>query len=162
MTVLTTLLQIVALVVVAGGVAKLVRPGPFAELLGTLGLPGGVLVARLAGAVEVALGAAAFVTGARWAAALLAAAYAVFAVTVVLARRNGAASCGCFGALDAPPSALHVATNLLSAAVAAAAAVVGTESLRTTLADQPAAGLPYLCAVGVAAYFVVRISLRRV
>lgn len=162
MTVLTTLLQIVALVVVAGGVAKLVRPVPFAELLATLGLPGGVLAARLAGVVEVALGAAAFLTGARWAAALLAAAYVVFAATVVLARRNGAASCGCFGVADAPPSALHVVTNLVSAAVAAAAAAVGTESLGATLADQPAAGVPYLLAVGVAVYFVVRISLRRV
>jgi hypothetical protein len=45
--------------------------------------------------------------------------------------------------------------------VAAAAAAVGADSLRATLADQPAAGVPYLVAVGVAVYFVVRISLRR-
>ena len=161
MTVITTLLQVVALVVVVGGVAKLVRPEPFSELLATLGLPGREAAARAAGVVEVALGLAAFVTGARWAAALLAVAYVVFAATVVLARRNGAASCGCFGAADAPPSGVHVATNLVSAAVAGAAAVVGTESLGASLADQPAAGVPYLVALGVAAYFVVRINLRR-
>jgi len=160
-TVLTTLLQVVALVVVVGGAAKLARPAPFADLLTLLGLPGGDLSARLAGTVEVALGLAAFVTGARWAAALLSAAYLVFAATVVLARRRGAASCGCFGVADSPPSTLHVGTNLVSALVAASAAVVGAESLGATLADQPAAGLPYLVAVGVAVYFVVRINLRR-
>ena len=161
MTVLTTLLQVVALVVVVGGAAKLVRPGPFAELLDTLGAPGGVVTARAAGVVEVALGAVAFLTGARWAAALLAAAYLVFAGTVVLARRRGAASCGCFGAADAPPSTAHLVLNLVSAAVAAAAAAFGAASLGATLSGQPAAGVPYLVAVGVAVYFVVRISLRR-
>ena len=161
MTVLTTLLQVVALVVVAGGVAKLVRPAAFAELLATLGLPGGELAARATGVVEVVLGLAVFVTGARWSAALLAVAYLVFAGTVVLARRKGAASCGCFGAADAPPSSVHVGTNLVSAGVAAAAAVVGAESLSATLAGQPAAGVPYLVAVCVAVYFVVRINLRR-
>jgi hypothetical protein len=160
-TVLTTLLQVVAMVVVVGGVAKLVRPGPFADLLAVLGLPGGAVAARAAGVVEVVVGLAAFLTGARWSAALLAAAYLVFAVTVAMAERRGAASCGCFGAADAPPSGVHVVTNLVSAAVAAAAAAVGTESLRVTLADQPAAGLPYLVAVGAAVYFVVRINLRR-
>jgi hypothetical protein len=160
-TVLTTLLQVVSMVVVVGGVAKLVRPEPFAALLVILGLPGGAVAARLAGVVEVALGLAAFLTGARWSAALLAATYLVFAATVAMAERRGAASCGCFGAADAPPSGVHVATNLVSAAVAAAAAAVGTESLRVTLADQPAAGVPYLVAVGVAVYFVVRINLRR-
>ena len=161
MTVLTTLLQVVALVVVVGGAAKLVRPVPFAELLATLGLPGGALAARAAGAVEVVLGAAAFLTGARWAASLLAAAYLVFAGTVVVARQRGAASCGCFGAADAPPSTVHLVLNLVSAAVAAATAAVGAESLPATLSGQPAAGVPYLVAVGVAVYFVVRISLRR-
>lgn len=161
MTVLTTLLQVVALVVVVGGAAKLVRPAPFAALLSALGLPGGEAAARLVGAAEVALGAATFVTGARWAAALLALAYLVFAVSVVLARRHGAASCGCFGAADAPPSTVHVVLNLVSAGVAVAAAVVGAESLGASLADQPAAGVPYLAALGVAVYFVVRISLRR-
>ncbi len=160
-TVLTTLLQVVALVVVVGGAAKVVRPEPFAGLLATLGLPGGAVAARAAGAVEVALGGAAFLTGARWAAALLAVAYLVFVGTVVRARQQGAASCGCFGAADAPPSTVHVVLNLVSAGVAAAAAAVGADSLRATLADQPAAGVPYLVAVGVAVYFVVRISLRR-
>ncbi|MFM7064318.1 MAG: MauE/DoxX family redox-associated membrane protein [Actinomycetes bacterium] len=161
MTVLTTLLQVVALVVVVGGIAKLVRPHPFAALLGSLGVPGGAATARAAGMVEVALGAAAVVTGARWAAALLAAAYVVFALTVVVAQRRGAVSCGCFGVVDAPPSTLHVVVNLVSAGVAAAAAAVGSEPLRATLAEQPAAGLPYLAAVGVAVYFVVRLDVRR-
>ncbi len=160
MTVLTTLLQIVALVVVAGGTAKLVRPGPFAGLLGTLGLPGGALAARAVGLVELGLGLWALLTGSRAAAAVLAVLYLVFAATVVRARRAGAASCGCFGVVDAPPSTLHVVVNLVSAAVAGAAAAVGAESLRATLADQPAAGVPYLLAVAVAVYFVVRLDVR--
>ena len=160
MTVLTTLLQIVALVVVVGGTAKLVRPGPFAGLLDTFGMPGGALAARAVGLAELGLGAWAVVTGSRAAAVALAVLYLVFAGTVVLARRAGAASCGCFGVVDAPPSTLHVVVNMVSAAVAVAAAAVGAETLGATLADQPAAGVPYLLAVAVAVYFVVRLDVR--
>ncbi|MFM7061999.1 MAG: MauE/DoxX family redox-associated membrane protein [Actinomycetes bacterium] len=161
MTILTTLLQVVALVVVVGGAAKLVRPGPFAGLLATLGVPGGAATARGAGVVEVGLGLWAAVTGSRPAAAALAVLYLGFAATLVLARRAGATSCGCFGVVDAPPSTLHLVVNLVSAAVAAAAAAAGAESLRAVLADQPAAGVPYLLAVAVAVGAVVRLDVRR-
>ena len=75
---------------------------------------------RLLGCAEVAAGIGALVVGgpAAWAVALL---YLAFAVVVSRAVLAGAESCGCFGRLDAPPSLIHVAANLVMAAVSFAA-----------------------------------------
>jgi uncharacterized membrane protein YphA (DoxX/SURF4 family) len=155
MDLLTGAFQILAVVVIVGGAAKLVSPGAFRATLRSLGVPGGVVAARLAGVVEIGLGGAALVVGGRAWAAALAALYGVFTVVVVLARRTGAESCGCFGSVAAPPSSLHVVIDAASAVVAAAAAVVGVPSLVDVLADQPMAGAPYLVLVAVGAWLIV-------
>lgn len=155
MDVVTGVFQILAVVVVVGGAAKLVTPAAFATTLRTLGLPGGTVAARLAGLVEVALGTAALVLGGTATAAALAALYVVFTLVVVQARRRGAESCGCFGQVAAPPSVVHVVVNAASALLAAAAAAVGVAGLADVLADQPLAGVPYLVTVATGAWLVV-------
>jgi hypothetical protein len=120
------------LVLVVAGASKLAAPDQVAPTLAALRLAGparpgrvrGVGAARLVGAVEVALGIAALVLGGVALALGVAAAYLAFAVVVVLARRRGLGSCGCFGAHSAPPSWVHVAVNVGSAAVAVVAALL--------------------------------------
>ena len=79
------------------------------------------------------------ILGGRIAALVVAATYAVFTVVVVAARRAGAESCGCFGAVAAPPSTVHVVVNAASAVLALAAAVVGPGGAHRR-ARRPAAG----------------------
>jgi hypothetical protein len=155
MSVVTGAFQIVAVVIAVGGVAKIASPDGFSALLRTIGLPSGRLLARCSGVIEVALGVTATLAGGALAAGAVAAAYAVFAVAVIAARRSGAASCGCFGAVSAPPSIVHVVVNSVSAAIALVAVVAVPASLTDVLADQPLAGVPYLVAVAVGAWLVV-------
>lgn len=158
MDVLTAAFQVLAAVIVVGGLAKMASPDGFSSLLRTLGLPAGRGLSRASGVVEVVLGAAAIVLGGRAAALLVGLAYTAFAVVVVLARRSGAASCGCFGSVASPPSLVHVVVNAVSAAVAFAAAVVGPETLVDSLADQPLAAVPYLVTLATAVWLVVVID----
>jgi hypothetical protein len=44
---------------------------------------------------------------------------------VLVLRRRGAESCGCFGEITSPPSRTHLTFNVLAAATAAAHAVAG-------------------------------------
>ena len=85
--------------------------------------------------------------------ALVAVSYALFAVVVAAALRSGKpiSSCGCFGKVDTPPSALHVVLNVVAAGVAAGAVFVGASeiNLPDVLADQPLLGIPFLLLVAV-------------
>lgn len=155
MSVVTGAFQIVAVVIAVGGVAKIASPDGFSALLRTVGLPSGRLLARCCGAVEVALGVTATIVGGALAAGAVAAAYTVFTVAVAAARRSGASSCGCFGAVAAPPSKVHVVVNAASAVIALLAVVAVPASLSDVLSDQPLAGVPYLIAVAVGAWLVV-------
>lgn len=159
MTGLAVLVQLIAVVVAVSGATKLWSPRPFADLTSSVGVPVGTVGARLAGVVEIALGAWVLATGARLACAVLALAYLAFAAVVVVARRVGAPSCGCFGAATAPPSVVHVVLNLVSAAIAAVGAVAGdVADLATTLGDQAMAGVPYLILLGTGAWLVVALD----
>lgn len=108
-----------AVLLVVAGAAKLSRPQQgWTSLLGFGVRPA---LVRLAGTVEAAVGLAALcVAGlATWGVGLL---YAAFALIVWRGVLAGAGSCGCFGRLDAPPSWVHVAGNLVLAAASFAAA----------------------------------------
>lgn len=124
-------------VLVVAGASKLSEPSGTAAALAALGVPGGNAAARALGAVEVGLGLGGLAVGGRVLAAGVAMAYGFFAVVVLVARRRGLASCGCFGARSAPPSVVHVAVNALSAAVAAGAAVTGPVPVADALAAVP-------------------------
>jgi hypothetical protein len=141
---------VVAAVLVVSGVAKWITPAPTASLLAVLHLPASPWVARLLGVVEVTVGVAAVLVGGAVLAATVCALYLAFAGVVVMARRAGAPSCGCFGAGAAPPSSMHVWVNVASATVAAATIIVGG-TLIDLLRSQPASGVPFaiLMATGV-------------
>ena len=65
MTGLAVLVQLIAVVVAVSGATKLWSPRPFADLTSSVGVPVGTVGARLAGVVEIALGAWVLATGAR-------------------------------------------------------------------------------------------------
>lgn len=114
---------------------------------------------RVAGAVEAVLAGGAIVTGDPVLAGLVAASYLGFIgfVAIALARRLPIGSCGCFGKVDTPPSAVHIVVNLAAAAAAIAMATGESRGIASVLADQPLAGVPFLllAAVGTYAAFTV-------
>jgi len=134
------------LLVVAGG-AKLAVPKPTAVALAGVGRAtpdGGV---RAIGAVEIALGLAAALTGSAPIVTLVAATYVGFAGFVVAAWRRDSPSCGCFGTAGARPGWPHLIVDLALAIGSAGAALTGARSVRAVVADEPSSiGL-----VGVAA-----------
>lgn len=111
----------------AGGALKVVRPAFTARAMREMGLPASPAAVRAGALVELAVAAGALVGGGRPFAALIAASYAGFAAFVAAALRRGAplSSCGCFGADDTPPTAVHLVLNLAAAAVAGAVALTG-------------------------------------
>ncbi len=155
MDLLVAAFQVAAVVVVVSGVFKVASPAAFGATLSSLGLSAGRGVARVCGIAEVAVGGAALLFGGRVGSLVVAALYGVFCVVIVAARRSGVASCGCFGSVTAPPSALHVAVNALSGGVALLSAVVPPDPLIDVLEAQPLAGLPYLVLLASAAALVV-------
>jgi hypothetical protein len=144
---------IAAALLAFGGAHKALRPRDTAQALTAVGVrvpgvPAHILV-RAGGAAEVVVGVGALVTGGAVFAALVAASYALFAGFVVVALRADTpiSSCGCFGKVDTPPSAVHVVLDLGFAGVAAAAAFTGGVALPDVLADQPLAGVPFVMLV---------------
>lgn len=141
-------------VLATAGIAKLLRPDPTAGALRTARLPSTRTVVRALGGVEVGLGVAGAASGAPALAVLVAAAYLGFAAFVAGALRRAGMlqSCGCFGSPDVPATGLHVAVNVLAAAVALGSAAVGDVGLvDATGAD----GVLVAGLAGIAAYEVV-------
>jgi len=114
-----------ATLLAAGGAAKLVKPDGTARALREVGLPAPAAAVRIGAAAELAVAPGALAGGGRVLAALVAASYAGFALFVLAALRRGVplSSCGCFGASDTPPTAVHLALNIAAAGVAAAVAL---------------------------------------
>lgn len=135
-------------ILAVAGAAKLRTPAPTSGALRAMRLPSGTGAVRALGATELVL-AVAGLTGARWAAALVAVAYAGFAGFVLLALRRGGdlQTCGCFGSPDIPATGLHLVVDLGAAAVAAATAVASLPSLGATVGE----GATGLVVVGLAA-----------
>jgi hypothetical protein len=104
----------------AAGVAKTFRPADTASALRAAGIPASRALVRAGAAAEIGLAAWALAVPGPVTGALVAAAYAIFAVFVVVALRRGwaLASCGCFGRPDTPPTVAHAALNAGAAASA--------------------------------------------
>ena len=112
---------------------------------------------RVGGAVEVVIGIGALVVGGPVFAALVALSYLAFAGFVVLALRSGSpiSSCGCFGKVDTPPSAVHVVIDLVAVGVATTVAIAGdVVALPDVLADQPLLGVPFVVLAVTGIYLV--------
>jgi hypothetical protein len=142
-----------ALVLCAAGIAKLRSPAPAVAALQAVGVSprllrsAGRALVRCAALAELALGGWCAIAPSRPAAALLAAAYALFAgIAVLLVRRR--AACGCFGDERAPAS---LTQSMLSAAFAVIAALAATEPVHGAawILDRPP-GSAVAVSVGIA------------
>lgn len=139
------------------GVFKLARPVDTVGALRAAGLPASALAVRGLGLIEAVLAVAAVVTFERPVLLAVAAFYFAFAafVAVALARNTPLQSCGCFGRLDTPPSAVHVVLDLTAGLVVVLAAVGDIPDLSATLSDQPWAGAPFLLLAATCTYLCV-------
>ena len=145
-----------ALLLGVAGLLKVLTPGPTRIALRHAGLPDSTLAARTIGVGELAVTAVVIGWGGRVGAALLALAYlgfAAFSARVITATR-GRASCGCFGASDAPLTRLHVRVDLAIAAVALVAVVDPVPGLVTVARETPLAGIPFLAFTALLAWLV--------
>jgi hypothetical protein len=143
-------------ILVVAGVEKARRPRPTTQALYTAGLPGSDAGVRALGAAEIVIGAAALIRPAPWSAVAVATLYLLFAgvVTFLLVARPGAASCGCAGSKETPPSWLHVGMNLAASCIGVAAAVVGVPSLVNTISTLGLAALPAAIGLVTAGWLV--------
>ena len=148
-SILTVTAFVAAGLLVAAGVAKVVRPLSTARAMYAAGLPGHQALVRGIGLAEVGVGSWFLLAPSGPAGAALAAMYLAFAgfVGFLLLVAPGTASCGCAGASDVPPSVIHLALNTLAAAAAAAAALDPPTGLAKTLAALGVASVPF--AVGL-------------
>jgi hypothetical protein len=139
---------------VAAGVVKLARPLATARAMYAAGLPGGSTIVRVLGLAEVVVGVWFLAAPSPWTGAGLAVMYLAFAgfIGFLLIARPGTASCGCAGAGDVPPSAIHVLLNALAAAAAVGAALDPPASLVGTLSSLGAASVPFAIGLVTAAY----------
>lgn len=147
-------------VLLAGaGLAKAVKPHDTATALRQFGWPVPAAAVRGAGAVEVVVGLAAIVTGSTVLAMAVAVSFAAFAAWVAVALRRGLpiASCGCLGGVDSPPSLGHVALDLGAASAALWGAARGMPDLSQVLADQPAAGVPFVALVALVVWLATQV-----
>lgn len=149
----------VVLLAVAGAV-KVLSPDATRVALRSAGLPSTRAAATSLGVVELAVASAALIWGGALPAAAVAVAYLGFAgfSAVVRSRSKGQASCGCFGASDAPLGLVHVAIDLALAAVAVALVVDPIGNVWTEAANTPWAGVPLLALVALVAW-LVQVSL---
>jgi hypothetical protein len=154
-TILDAACWAVCLVLVASGATKVVDPAPFATALAALGRyrSPSPAVSITVGAIEIVLGLSALALGGPWPAAAVSVAYALFAAVVLVARRRGLASCGCFGARSGAPSVTHAVVNLGSALVAGAAATTDPPAVAVGLE-----GLGIVAALGVVLAVLVAAS----
>ncbi|MET0920532.1 MAG: MauE/DoxX family redox-associated membrane protein, partial [Acidimicrobiia bacterium] len=155
-----------ALLLVVGGLAKVRSPGDTARALHAVGIRAPFWAVRGGAALECAVGLGLLLVASPVFAALAALSYLAFTAFVVQALRvhSPLSTCGCFGAIDTPPSRVHVVIDVLVAISAATVAVVGTDvSLPTVLPDQPMAGVPFLMlvAIGTGLVFLAFSSLPR-
>ncbi len=151
MTALAGPFLIVCAILGLGGVAKVAAPHPARQAVRALGLNVPLSALRFLGLAEIVLAVTAAYFGGVALPATVGVAYLAFAGFVVLMlRTERGTSCGCFGRAGTPPTWLHVALNVCFAAAALSA--TGIDSLRTTLSDQPAGGLPLLGLVALGSY----------
>jgi hypothetical protein len=135
-----------AVLLVAAGAPKVLRPGYAVRALVSLGWPAAPVLVRLLGLVEALIGLAAVLVGGAVPAALVGASYAAFSGFVAWALRRGGvlSSCGCFGRADTPPTRVHVVLTVTFTAVALAVATRPLRPLLDVPPGTPATGLPLI------------------
>lgn len=114
----------------ASGVAKLVDPHPTAGALEAARLPSHVLIVIGLAVAELAAAITGLTAGGLWLlpAAILYLGFTLFTAWALRARVP-LQSCGCFGKEDTPPTAIHLAFNLVATAALAAGALADASPL---------------------------------
>lgn len=145
-----------ALLLAVAGVSKLARPAPTSGALRAAGLPHTLPAVRLLGAAEVVVGVAMVVEGGRLPTALAAAMYAGFAwfVANALRKRLPISSCGCLGAVETPPSKVHVVANLGAVAILDFAVADPIGPWGGLLGEPLSVVAPFLAFLGVTVYLL--------
>lgn len=157
---LVGLLGAFAVVLAASGVLKLRSPDPTVRAVLATKLPGAWRLAgrpfvRLVAVGEILIAALVLTDGGAAAAGSLALAYLSLALVAWrLVRRAPGQDCGCFGKASEPVSWWHVGINLTGAATAAIAVVRPAPSLVDQLASGGALTVPFMAAVGMAAFLI--------
>lgn len=147
--VLATLLTAAALLLALAGLTKLGRPEATGDALRSAGLPGDPGTVRTLGAVELALAIWFIGFGGRPAVLAVGAIHLGFTgFSIVVRRRDPAASCGCFGR-SAPVTILHIFVNAAVAAAAFTAAALAESA--SVLRDSPWPPVPTGLAVAAVA-----------
>jgi len=147
MPIITGPFHVIAGLLLIAGAAKLVRPGPTADVASAAGIPASRLVVRVFAIAEIAAAVVAIALGGPVAAAAVAVMYLAFAGFVVMLKMRGikTAGCGCFGQeSEDPPGYLHVSVDVVAALIAGIATVVAVPDIGAVLAEQPLAGVPYI------------------
>ncbi|MEO8477139.1 MAG: MauE/DoxX family redox-associated membrane protein [Actinomycetota bacterium] len=141
----------------AAGCIKLARPLPTARAMYAAGLPGPVWAVRGLGLAEVVVGVWFLVAPSAPLAVALGSTYLVFAafVAYLVAAHPEAASCGCAGSKDVPPSRLHAAMNLFAAVGSFASLIRPPTGMGATLTNLGPASLPFALGLAVAAALAV-------
>ncbi len=145
-------LLVAAGLLLVAGIAKVRQPHAAQRVLEAIGLPTSIRTVQLLGLIEAALGAAAIVSGVRWLAVAVMAMFVVFAAVATWLLIGGAdlPSCGCLGALETPPSIIHVVLSALGAVAAGAAALADPVRVDQQLSSLPMLGIPLLIAAAAA------------
>jgi len=159
----TAPLLVAAALLVLAGAPKTRWPGNAVGALKSVGVHVPGVAVRAFGAAEAAIGIAAIVTGARAAAALVAASYVGFSAFLVVALRKGGvvSSCGCVGRADTPPTTSHLAVTTLLAAGAITATVLGADGLTDATLSVRTATLVGFVALSVWLSYLVFTALAR-
>jgi len=154
------LLNAAALLLLAAGVLKVIRPGNGASTLATARIPGaaripGRLFNRAAGLAEVAIAGTAVAVGGRPAAILITVGFGTLAALSIrmlrLATGSARPDCGCFGAAR-PLTHWHTAVNLGYAGIGVVSIVRPPAALGEQLFRQPGTGVPLLLSALVLSY----------
>ncbi len=141
-----------AALLAVGGAPKTWSPADTTRALRAMRLPVSRPVVRAIGAGEVASAIAAVALPGTVTALVVAGWYAVFAAVVVLALRTRAplSSCGCFGAVESPPTPLHL---LLVTGACGLSLAVAAADVTSLLPDATSYAVVEIALAGLATWF---------
>ena len=156
---LSVSLATAAIVLLAAGTSKVLRPASTIGALRAMHLPASAAVVRAIGLTEMAAGLVAVLADAWVGPASVATVYAAFVLFVAAALRRGTylQTCGCFGGLEVPPTRIHLVVDATAVVVPVLATVTRSAPLVDLLAGEPLAGIPLLVVIATAAFLVVAI-----
>ena len=158
MPIITGPFHVIAGLLLIAGAAKLVRPGPTADVAKAAGIPASRLLVRVFAIAEIAAALAAIALGGPTSAGAVAVMYMAFAgfILMLKARDIKTAGCGCFGQeSEDPPGSFHIVVDVIAAVIAVTAGVVSVPDVAAVRAEQPLAGVPYVGFVALGVWLLM-------